>query len=355
MGKRRINAILDLQYGSTGKGLFAGFLALRDEPDTVIAAWGPNSGHTFMSKKHGKMVNIALPNGIISPKLKRVLIGPGAVINPALLQSEIEAYVQYVGQADILIHSHAAVVTEMHRQIEAEQMVGIGSTMKGVGEAMIQKIRRNRANMNIAAFALRGTPLEGFVADFDSYNNAIRDAEVIQLEGCQGYSLSINHGFYPYTTSRDCTKWQLLADCGMPGELRSPPNIYGVARTYPIRVANRERGGAVVGWSGPCYPDQREIEWEDIGVEPELTTVTRLPRRIFTFSMQQIEDAVRANGSMNIFLNFLNYDPRENGFSAGYADLIRKINDAGFGHWAGVTHTGWGPDVEDIRTLPGAF
>lgn len=352
MRPKKINMIVDLQFGSTGKGLFAGFLALRDEPDTVVAAWGPNAGHTFISEQHGKMVNIALPNGIISPKLKRVLIGPGSVIDPKLLESEMDRYAKYLDGADIMIHAHAAVVTEMHRQAESTGTIGIGSTMKGVGEAMIQKIRRNRASMNIASAALMGTPLEGFVVDSQVYQRALAQAGNVLVEGCQGYSLSINHGFYPYTTSRDCTKWQMMMDCALPGKLGVYPIVYGVARTYPIRVANRYRNGEQVGWSGPGYPDQKEIQWKDIGIEPELTTVTQLPRRIFTYSRRQVVEAVQASGVDEVFLNFCNYDQGANG--APDADILRRMidDDLRDSHCA-VTHTGWGPGVADIKRLPG--
>jgi hypothetical protein len=64
------------------------------------------------------------------------------------------------------------------------------------------------------------------------------------------------------------------------------------------------------GSSGPGYPDQREIDWSQIGVEPELTTVTKLPRRLFTFSQQQLTEAHWHNGGYwktSLFLNFCNY------------------------------------------------
>ena len=46
-------------------------------------------------------------------------------------------------------------------------------------------------------------------------------------------------------------------------------------------------------------------------VQPELTTVTKLPRRIFTFSQQQLEEAIFHCGTefqtVPLFLNFANY------------------------------------------------
>ena len=352
---REIHLICDLQFGSTGKGLLAGYLAKRLEVDTVVTAWGPNAGHTFVSATGEKMVNIALPNGIVGPKLKRVLLGPGSVINPQLLQSEIERYGHWMQGVDLMIHDNAAVVQERHREQEAAGMVGIGSTMKGVGAAMIEKIQRKTADQITAGRVLVNTPLEGYVVDGRTYQDALDQAEKILIEGAQGYSLSVNYGMYPYTTSRDCTSLQIMSDCGIPKpSMRWPLSdlkVYGVARTYPIRVANRFEhhpcpctrplgvppmpgcpscGGTgdvkvQVGWSGPCYPDQHEIVWEAIGREPELTTVTRLPRRIFTFSMQQIKEAVRQNGVDMIFLNFCNYMVKPDVHNGTWLDLVRRI------------------------------
>ena len=307
----KVDIIVDLQFGSCGKGLLAGYLAEVNDPDTLVTAWAPNAGHTYIDAAGRKFVNVAIPNGIVSKKLKRILLGPGSVINPLQLTMELENYGDLIDLScvDLMIHENAAIVTEAHRLEEAQGMVGIGSTMKGVGAATIQKIKRNSSNMNTAREMLAGTPLEGYVVSGEMYNDAVDRAEVMQVEGAQGFSLGINSGFYPYTTSRECTVAQLLSDCGLPITLLSKDTVvWGAARTFPIRVANRhDADGNQIGWSGPCYPDQYEMDWADLNMEPELTTVTKLPRRIFTFSKQQISDAERMNGIDKLFLNFVNY------------------------------------------------
>lgn len=347
-----LHIITDLQYGSTGKGLFAGYLAETLRPDTLITAWGPNAGHTYVNRQGTKFVNIALPNGIVSPNVKRILIGPGSVINPDILRDELERYYQYIPhRSDVLIHPHAAVVTEYHRHLERGYAFKIGSTMKGVGEAMISKIRRDPDRMNIASHAMPAD-LSALVCSVEQYNMAMDQAKVGLLEGAQGFSLSINHGQYPYTTSRDCTTTQLLTDCAVPVDATDEMTIYGVCRTYPIRVANRwetieesvdlnEIGKLrQIGTSGPCYPDQAEIQWESIGREPELTTVTKLPRRIFTFSEEQIKQAIRMNGVDFVFLNFCNYMERDK------PSLLRVIET--IEQYAPVNWTGWGPSFDDV-------
>ena len=42
-----MDIVIDLQYGSTGKGLIVGFLAEEHKYDTVVTAWAPNAGHTY--------------------------------------------------------------------------------------------------------------------------------------------------------------------------------------------------------------------------------------------------------------------------------------------------------------------
>ncbi len=348
-----IEVIVDLQFGSCGKGLLAGMLAERGQPDTVVTAWAPNAGHTYIDAKGNKFVNIALPNGIVSPKLKRILLGPGSVINPDILLAEMEHYKAHVENVDICIHEHAAVVTEAHREAERGYGFNIGSTMKGVGEAVIQKIRRPTGGIyqNVARQYFKGTPLEDNVVTVEEYNALLDEAEHVLIEGAQGFSLSINQGFYPYVTSRECTLHQILSDCGIPrvrGMVQPQLQVYGVCRTYPIRVANRyDSNGNQIGWSGPGYHDQRELKWGDIGVEPELTTVTKLPRRVFTFSIEQIRQAIRMNGVDDVFLNFANYPQDAN--SMPMDQMITDIGRAG----APVRWIGYGPSITDVVDVGG--
>lgn len=346
---KELHVITDLQFGSTGKGLLAGYLAKKLRPDTLICAWSPNAGHTFIDENNVKYINTAIPNGIVADSIKRVLIGPGAVINPDALLREIECYAVDLFGVEIMIHENAAVVTQEHRDEEARGMFKIGSTMKGVGAAVIEKIRRNPTSNIIARDTLVSTPLEGYVVSKEIYNRAIDEAGVTILEGAQGFSLSINQGFYPFTTSRDCTTAQLLSDCAIPGKSYAATRIYGCARTYPIRVANRyDENGKMIGTSGPCYNDQEEISWDRLGIKPELTTVTQLPRRIFTFSEQQIQEAIRMNGVDEVFLNFANYIGLDNSPDAMKLEEYKHIiNQAG----AELTMLGWGPTVNDVEEV----
>lgn len=353
---RRGNAIIDLQYGSTGKGLIAGYLAERDQPDTIVTAWAANAGHTYIDKDGHKFVHTMVANGIVSKNLKRLMLGPGSLINPRALRMEIDAAVD-VGllpeSVRVMIHPQAVLITDKNVADEQGPMTKIGSTKKGVGEAQIQRIRRDPDNMNTARVPgvnieyrahseLFHLGLGGYVVTEQEYAEALDEAEVIQIEGAQGYSLSIYHGMYPYTTSRDVTFAQMMADCAIPKYIAEFLTVVGTCRTFPIRVANRfDEAGNQVGYSGGWYPDQAEISFAEIGQEVELTTVTKLPRRIATFSDMQIREAVRMNGVDELFVNFVNYMPPDQ--RVPFLDRIKAVV-APYGcriHYIGEGPTHW--------------
>jgi adenylosuccinate synthase len=340
-------AIVDLQFGSTGKGLLAGCLALEYQPTAVVTAWGPNAGHTFINGQGHKFVHRMLANGIVSPQLSAVFIGPGSVIDVQTLCDEIKHAREYgylTPAVEIFIHDRAAVVDPVDLETE-KSLVRIGSTMKGTAAAMTRKIMREPTA--IAEIALRDHPvLRDFLVPDDQYVFKLAEHDVVQVEGAQGFSLGLDHGMYPYTTSRNCTMFATLHACGIPYSMPFSP--IGTLRTYPIRVANRFEQGKQVGTSGPGYFDQEEIKWSDLGIEPELTTVTRLPRRVFTFSQRQIADAivhnrVSADQPFPVFLNFLNYIRDEE-------YLITMCNNIA---WTGaqVWWVGTGPTENDVYSI----
>lgn len=361
---KNVTVICDLQFGSTGKGLIAGYLANRDKPDVVVTAWSANAGHTYIDAEGRKFVHCMLANGVVSPNLKYILIGPGSQLCLKTLERELKECADLLQGVEVLIHPHACVISSKHVEEEAGPMTKIGSTKKGCGAAVIDKIRRNPENNPTMRGIVDGELIDTFGPMFDSgsyrvctpeeYNRVIDQAERIQVEGAQGYSLGINSGFYPYVTSRECTPQQIMSDCLIP--LKKLDKVVGCARTFPIRVANRfDDEGNMVGYSGPCYPDQKEISWGDVGQDPEFTTVTKLERRVFTFSKQQIRDAIRVCGVDEIFLNFCNYlRPTNNIYDEGSEvdDLIDVINFIGQDiGGAKVRYLGYGPTVDNVEEI----
>lgn len=352
----KIDMVMDFQYGSTGKGLIAGYLAKRGNYDTAVCAFATNAGHTYIDGKTHLMTQ-QLPTSIMSPTVKRVLLGPGSAIHAETLAAELRNYAYHMIGKRLMIHPQAAVVEDYHAEFEQKDgRTKMGSTSKGVGEAYIERIRRGPNNNTVrnrwASGAGRGidTALGAYVVTEEEYNQALRESECMIIEGAQGFSLSLYHGQYPYTTSRDVTPWQIAADCGIPFKWASTIHVIGTLRTFPIRVNNRD------GSSGPCYPDQVEVTWKDIGQQPELTTVTKLERRVFSFSQTQLEEAMFHCGGYwktSLFLNFCNYlqDDRE------LAHLIHEIERGrpAMFNPPKVEWLGFGPSDSEVATFDEHF
>jgi adenylosuccinate synthase len=345
-----------MQFGSTGKGLVAGYLAENEQPDVVVHAFGPNSGHTYIDRSGRKFVHCAVANGVVSPRLKTHLIGPGAVLNLDLLFSELEDVKDLLEGVAVRIHPNAAIVSEAHIRKESGSMTGIGSTKKGTGAAMIEKIERQvpsgiTANSQHDLVKRKGDALsiDVRVTSHSDYLAVLEGANHIQIEGAQGYSLGINSGFYPYTTSRECTPAQICSDILVPMPMVS--RVVGVMRTFPIRVANRyDEQGNMIGWSGPHYQDQRETSFEQIGQEVEHTTVTKLPRRVFTFSREQTRLAMFQVRPTDVVMGFANYC-----WSTGHLHRIEGViseaaEDFGCGS---VTMRTWGPTYDEVERIEG--
>lgn len=344
-----------MQFGSEGKGQISGMIAHQWRPDVVVCANHPNAGHTYNNLTGHKFVHRILPVGAAeSPDY--ILIGPGAVIDLIALRTEIDELAQQgrLANKTLVIHPNAAVVLPEHRESE-KKFVKIGSTMKGSAEAVIQKMRRDIDNRNTFGHIFNElyntlwedcpdpTPPIPIVYDARVYDDVLRKAQRILVEGAQGFSLGIHERFYPYGTSRDVSTHQVLADCRIP--FNFPVYVHGVARFYPIRVANRfNEAGEMIGTSGPFYPDQIELKWEDIGRKPELTTVTKLPRRIFTFSATQIREAARIMGVHGVSLTFADYALH----SFQLRDLVGLISEE-----AAPVHTlSMGPAYGDVYRVP---
>lgn len=359
----RVNVICDGQFGSTGKGLLAGVLAQSEAPEALATAWGPNAGHTYVDNKGRRYVHKMLANGIVSHRFKALFIGPGTVLDIDTLIDEIKGSIDhFIGNsAKVFIHENAMVWNKRHSELEFsdKDRIGIGSTKKGVGTAVIEKIQRP-VGKPILAGQMKDFLMSMFksafysVSDFGVGNfkvvkavdwmNQVMRYDSLQIEGAQGFSLGVNSGIYPYVTSRECTPCQILSDCAMP--YFNDISVYGSIRTFPIRVANRyDETGKMVGFSGPGYVDQKEILWSDFGMEPELTTVTKLPRRIFTFSQMQLYHFMNTVRPDFLFLNFCNYATKKQIDSI--VDAV-VVNNRKIGINTVIMFYGYGPSLVDV-------
>lgn len=335
-----IHCIVDGQFGSTGKGALAAFLAAEAIDDIDFGGCfsnaGPNSGHTFYygDDKHvlKQLPSFAVYHALAGKPIPVFLTG-GAIIDPAILCAEAERY----PNIDILVHPNAAVIGQEDKEAEhSGSIAAVAGTRSGTGAVLARKVMRDPSVVFKQHFVDTHFPKNVIL---DSYCNRARMRDVYNrpyfMEVSQGFSLGLNSRFYPKVTSRECTAAQGLADAGIaPQALQK---VYLSLRTFPIRVGN------VDGFSsGDHYPDQRETTWEEISQQPELTTVTQRVRRVFTFSEMQAEDAILANQPNFVFLNFLNYMD-----SKGQDELFSKVSE--LGNFEFDILRGYGPKVGNIH------
>jgi len=300
-----VNILVDGQWGSTGKGKLAGWLLSHySEIDTVVSDFMPNAGHTFIADTTERFMFKMLPMGSLFPNVKRVLVGPHAVISKPILFKELEIAGRVRQQkVPLYIHPFASVLSYKDKEAESLNLRHVASTMQGCAEAQIRKMRRNPDN---CILAYSDGDLSHFVAD--THQLLTKTECTTLIETSQGFDLSLNAGHsWPFVTSRDCLLGRFLDNAG--AHPRMLGSIIGSIRCHPIRVGNIEGGT-----SGPCYTDQREMVWEEISQMcgkdvREYTSVTKRVRRVFSFSMKQLYRFLRYCQPDYMFMNFVNYLP----------------------------------------------
>lgn len=328
-----VTVIFGGQFGSEGKGLLASYLAKKERFNLATTDAGPNAGHTAIH--NGKpLVTFHLPMvGVLTPGCTLWLNG-GSIINPEILAKEIETMEQEHGipiRERLLIHPHAAVIEEqdLHEEkTDGSPMQKISSTQKGVGAAARRKMGRGAKTAKD----------NKFLAPFVTPVHPTRWPKIV-VEVAQGYSLSINSGFYPHTTFRCCSPAQGLMNASIPTSI--PHKVMAVIRVNPIRVGNLPDG-----YSGDVFPDQHETTWEALGQPPQYTTVTNRMRRVFTYSRMQIDRLIRETAPTSILINFAQTQ------TAGWLDtitgyILQTYRDYGLPQ--PEIMYGYGPSAEDVK------
>lgn len=340
---RKLDVLVDLQFGSTGKGLLAGYIGVENDYHAVISVNMPNAGHTAYSPDTDQcFVHKVLPSAIFSPYLKVIGIGPGAVFDVARMAEEWKAVCEYRNDLTLVIHEAAGILKPEHKQMEQRSLSRISSTMQGSAEALVDKIRRVdgatvKSHANLIRQATVANSKPAMIVNQREWLNIMSNSARILVEGSQGYSLGISAGFYPFCTSRDCTPARVIADANLPvGWLRS---VYASCRVHPIRVGNTNDGH-----SGDWYTDQRETTFTELGVPEEYTTVTKRVRRVATFSRIQIAEAMAMALPNVVFLNFVNYNERDADEARMAIDSVAATLGCG-----GVRLIGTGPRPDDIK------
>lgn len=362
--KGHLSVVMDGGYGSSGKGKMASYVGEKETNWTFACnAFMSNAAHTVVSDYGTYNYQCLNSVAYLKDKYERTYICGGAVIElPSLLQ-EIEA--NGLNERKLGIHPLVAIVQDKDIGYERgthnfdgdtipntiADTMKIGSTLHGVGAARARRILR-RSDVLLA----RDIPeLAPFLCDTrDEILTRLESGQSGLMEIAQGWTLGyLETQFYPRTTSRNCSVSAALDDCGLPPWVIA--NVMINFRTYPIRVNSNKwldaRGNVlkydeavrrqlagekivvVEGNSGPGYPDQVETTWDEVtklsgSNAPifEKTTLTGNPRRVFTFSQRNVEDAIRynypANGNVWLSINFMNYVDTEY-----KGDMTDKVED----------------------------
>jgi adenylosuccinate synthase len=281
--------------------------ALANDYECHVRVGGANAGHSFYHDEQ-KFIARSIPVGWTNPDAS-LFIGPGAVIDPDVLRDELSTIEDagYSVKNRLLIDNRAVMISRSQHLAEGgvsgKAHAQIGSTGEGVGLARMAKINRDTLiSTDTAPYTcIRVADETPFFESLgiqtgdtaDLLHRHLRDGSKIMLEGAQGCGLSLTLGDWPHVTSADTNAAQLASDAGI-----SPSDVSHsilVARTYPIRVA---------GPSGPLY---NETSWEELGLEPEITTVTKKVRRVGHWNPEQVRYACQVNYPALLVVTFIDY------------------------------------------------
>lgn len=326
----KVDVLLGLQWGDEGKGKVVDVLTPRYD---IIARFqgGPNAGHTleFDGKK---FVLHTIPSGIFHDHTINV-IGNGVVIDPVVLQKEIEALVEEGVniQKNLLISKKAHIILPTHRLLDAasEKAKGndkIGSTLKGIGPTYMDKTGRNGIRVGDLVspdFESRYEKLvnkhkqllahHDFEYDLDEFekefregvelirslqlidsehylNEALKSGKKILAEGAQGTLLDIDFGTYPFVTSSNTIAAGACTGLGIaPNKIG---DVYGIFKAYCTRV-----GG------GPFPTELHDAVGELLRKKGnEFGATTGRPRRCGWIDLPALKYAIAINGVTKLIM-----------------------------------------------------
>ena len=318
-------------FGDEGKGKIISYLAVHDNPAIVVRGGaGPNAGHTI--KDGGRTYKIRmLPSGFLN-RDARVMVGPGVVVDPGILQEEIDGF----GAAGrTFIDGNCGIIEESHiaRDSSGDLKEKIGSTGSGTGSANADRAMRTlRLAKDIDSLAR-------YIADVPQEINAALDANLnVLVEGTQGTFLSLWHGTYPFVTSKDVTASGICADVGL-----APTRVDEVVLVFKAYVT-RVGTGPLAGEMAPEDADSRG--WSEFG------TVTGRPRRAAEFDFDLARRAVMLNGATQIAVTKLDVVypecAKKTSFDGLGGDARSFIEDIERRLGVPVTLIGTGPTVVDV-------
>jgi len=325
-----VDVILGLQWGDEGKGKIVDFFAPNYD---VIARFqgGPNAGHTLYVNGT-KVVLHQIPSGIFHKGIVN-LIGNGVVLDPVTLKKECEK-VAAMGvdvRENLFIAERTNIIVPTHRALDkaAELAKGdekIGSTLKGIGPAYMDKTGRNALRVgdlldpefNQLYEKLKAKHLQllgnyNFTEDITEWekeffeavefvktlnivngeyfiNEKIDEGKKVLAEGAQGSMLDVDFGTFPFVTSSNTISAGVSTGLGVaPNKIRE---IIGITKAYCTRVG-----------SGPFPTELFDTTGDELRkIGSEFGATTGRPRRCGWIDLVALKFACMINGVTQIVM-----------------------------------------------------
>jgi adenylosuccinate synthase len=319
-----VDVILGLQWGDEGKGKIVDYFAKNYD---VIARFqgGPNAGHTlYIGDK--KIVLHQIPSGIFHEN-KINLIGNGVVLDAVTLKKECEAVgafgVDY--KKNLFISERTHLILPTHRALDkaselAKGVEKIGSTLKGIGPAYMDKTGRNglrvgdllNKNFSTQYSNIRMKHQQlldnfNFQEDITQWeeeffeaieqlrqfkivngeyfiNEKMANGMKVLAEGAQGSMLDVDFGTFPFVTSSSTTSAGVCSGLGIaPQKIKE---VIGITKAYCTRVG-----------SGP-FPTELSDDMGDFlrNAGNEFGSTTGRPRRCGWIDLVALKFACMING-----------------------------------------------------------
>jgi adenylosuccinate synthase len=319
-----VDVILGLQWGDEGKGKIVDYFAPRYD---LIARFqgGPNAGHTlYVNDK--KVVLHQIPSGIFHNNTIN-LIGNGVVLDPVTLKRECETVagfgIDY--KKNLFISQKAHLIIPTHRALDKASEVSkgtekIGSTLKGIGPAYMDKTGRNGLRVgdlldknfttqyiklrlkhqkildsfnfqeDLSAWEEEFFEALDFMRSFTLVNgeyfinDKLSQGKTILAEGAQGSMLDVDFGTFPYVTSSNTISAGVCTGLGVaPQKIR---DVIGVTKAYCTRVG-----------SGPFPTELEDATGDELRkVGSEFGATTGRPRRCGWIDLVALKYACMING-----------------------------------------------------------
>lgn len=324
------------QWGDEGKGKIVDWLGKAS--DLVVRFHGGNNaGHTLVVDGETTVLHI-VPSGVLNPDTVNV-IGPGVVVDPGALLTELDALKQKGVLKDpsrVRVSGRAHVILEWHKALDvarerARGKAAIGTTGRGIGPTYEDKVARRgvrvadlldeenlreiiakvgqQKNFELVEY-LKGDPLDldaileqaiswgKQLAPYVEHTGpvldaALREGKNILFEGAQGTFLDIDHGTYPFVTSSNCVAGAVCTGGGVgPTAI---DRVLGITKAYTTRVG-----------SGPFPTEDFGEAGEYLGEKGhEFGATTGRQRRCGWLDALMLRESVAVNGFTCLAVNKL--------------------------------------------------